>query len=164
MADHLDSIGVLGYEEERIEAQGPDRKCRYCKAPIFFAKTRNGKWMALDVLGVRGTVLAANDREGETRARAMTLVDAAQGRHVVSASSRTGGIVWIPHPDVCGMKAEEPTNHLLRERWEGNRPAVADLVAEASTKMHQLLHDLDDEDGEYGSADKRCPGADRSPS
>lgn len=137
LANKLDHAKVYGSETfDKMELTGKRlRCCDYCGEPIFFAKTRNDRWMPVDGVSIDGKDI------GDLRC---FLVGDEGGTPTVQplSPSRARGQVWIAHPDICGTNETEPKSPALKARWQDNRARVETRQQDAVAGLQKLAADL----------------------
>lgn len=119
LADQFEASGEYGSTEEKLAdfAKNPHSQCKYCQAPIFFARLPppSMKFLAFDTVPVD-----AQEVQG-IRVATFTKLTDPRGRPLTRWLNPKKGPVWIPHPETCGQREDAPLNSVLKNLWEPRR-------------------------------------------
>jgi len=137
IANKIDVLGVYGSSEVRIRQWivKKHKLCEYCDGKIIFGQLESKRWIPLDVEmidadAVKGVGLAV-------------FIDV--NSKSVGFPAKPGGKAFLPHPEVCGLKATPPKKRAMKERWLINRK-VAELKAlERRQRDISLIRELTQE-------------------
>lgn len=142
LADEFDALGTHGSNEEHLRHYRvmPDTRCKYCKAPIFFAVVPSGKWLAFDPDPVEGK-LESTERV------------ASFPRHIQTSRGLAPSVKWhfgnsakiptfVPHPQTCGDNVTAPASEPLRVRWEKNRTVTQARVDRAIAGLRSIRAEI----------------------
>lgn len=141
LANKFETANIHGSDREYGEtiARKAQAICKYCDSPIFFARLPypSTKWLSFDPESVEAGQV--------TDVKTARFVEDSNGTgrpQVMWTKSTTTGQVWIPHPDCCGGKLEEPKNATLLARWTERRQASKQLTQDKSQKVISGLLDI----------------------
>ena len=139
MAFQLENARVAGSEYiNHKSAQRRFRKCKYCGGDFFFAKMPSGKFMPVDAVQV-DFELIENETLLNRDLRPFRVLD--DGKEVCVDYRGLRGMVWIPHPEVCGS-GPRPSLDYLVQRWENNANLVHGVEEETIQSLQNQYKDL----------------------
>lgn len=143
LANRFEDNGLHGSNVEMMMdlSRKADVLCKYCRAPIFFAKlpAPSTRYLSFDPEPIDAAKL-----DNVRTARFSSTGDQIGRPQVLWQGPRAAGPTWVPHPETCGQRDIPPTNVTLKQRWVERRQFSLEKKAKVAQGLRDIVKDLNE--------------------